>query len=66
MYEYVRVVCAFPSAVWHMEILCVFFKTQELPPVLWVPLGPSGPLSPLKPASPLLPSATSTATGLSL
>ncbi|ANK58023.1 hypothetical protein BIV_ORF98 [Bohle iridovirus] len=44
--------------------VCVF-KTQELPPVLWVPLGPSGPLSPLKPASPLLPSATSTATGLS-
>ncbi|ALN36601.1 hypothetical protein 10L [Ranavirus ambystoma1] len=25
MYEYVRVVCAFPSAVWQMEILCVFF-----------------------------------------
>ncbi|AYP19540.1 hypothetical protein [Frog virus 3] len=38
-----RVVCAFPSAVWHMEILCVFFRIQELPPVLWVPLDPCLP-----------------------
>ncbi|AFJ52299.1 hypothetical protein [European catfish virus] len=45
MYEYVRVVCAFPSAVWQMEILCVcvFFRIQDLPPVLWVPLDPCLP-----------------------
>ncbi|AAP33186.1 hypothetical protein 9L [Ranavirus ambystoma1] len=30
MYEYVRVVCAFPSAVWQMEILCVFFRIQDI------------------------------------
>ncbi|ASH97691.1 hypothetical protein [Common midwife toad virus] len=55
MYEYVRVVCAFPSAVWQMEILCVFFRIQELPPVLWVPLDHCLPLRPWDPLDPSLP-----------